>query len=229
VDRENRALAAGFAAAGLSLLFFGWLAGQMMRGATAEFDAFVRGAAQSLGSPWLTWLMLRITRMGSEWVLVPIGGVIVMRLVRIGRRHAAVLFVIAALGGEALNQILKLVFARPRPESAFFGYELPNSYSFPSGHALVSACFYGSLAAILTRRMESHGRRVAIWAAAALFAGSIGFSRIYLGVHYPSDVAAGYAAAIVWVGSVRAGYGYWLRRRRRAPAASGYPTGQELQ
>src|SRR5689334_11286193 len=113
-----------------------------MRGATAEFDAALRGAAQSAGSPWLTWLMLRITRMGSEWLLLPIGAVIVTLLIRAGRRHAAVLFVIAALGGEALNQILKLVFGRPRPESAFFGYELPTSYSFPSGHALVSACFY---------------------------------------------------------------------------------------
>ena len=215
MTRENRTLALGFAAAALSLLAFAWLARMVAGGATAEFDSSVRDAIQTVGSPWLTWVMLRITRMGSEWVLVPIGGLIAMRLVRVGRRHAAALLVIAALGGEALNQILKLVFARPRPESAFFGYELPTSYSFPSGHALVSACFYGSLAAILTRRMQSGAGRLATWIGAAAFAVAIGFSRIYLGVHYPSDVAAGYAAAIVWVAAVRTGYGYWLRRRRR--------------
>jgi len=119
------------------------------------------------------------------------------------------------LGGEGLNQILKHLFARSRPE-AFFGYTLPSSYSFPSGHAVVSCCFYGALAAILTRRMESGAKKLAIWAVAALMAALIGFSRIYLGVHYPSDVLAGYAAAIVWVSAVRAGYGFWLRRRRRA-------------
>jgi undecaprenyl-diphosphatase len=228
MDRENRALIAGFAAAGLSLLFFGWIANQMLRGATVEFDAWARGAAQELSSPWLTWLMLRITRMGSEWLLVPIGAVIVWGLARLRRRHAAVLLVIASLGGEALNQLLKLVFARPRPESAFFGYELPASYSFPSGHALVSACFYGSCAAIFTRPMQSKGRRIAIWVAAAAFAGLIGFSRIYLGVHYPSDVVAGYAAAIVWVGAVRAGYGYWLRRRSRRMLPRGAPNNASM-
>lgn len=206
-------LAAGFTAASLSLLLFGWLANEVMNGATAGFDRAVRGAAHDYTADWFTWLMVHISRMGSEWNLVPVGAVIVGLLVRAGRRHAAVLFTIASLGGEVLNQLLKLVFARPRPDTAFFGYELPTSYSFPSGHALVSVCFAGSLAAILTRRMQSRALRATTWIAAAVFAAFVGFSRIYLGVHYPTDVVAGYAAAIVWVLAVRAGYGYWLKRR----------------
>ena len=185
-----------------------------MRGTTQEFDAAIRDAVHARATPWLTFAMRRITWLGSELFLVPLGALIAWRLMAAGRRHAAVLFAIAALGGEGLNQILKLLFARPRPEP-FFGYDLPSSYSFPSGHALVSFCYFGALAAILTRRMESGAKKSAIWAGAALAAALIGFSRIYLGVHYPSDVLAGYSAAIVWVSAVRAGYGFWLRRRRR--------------
>jgi len=208
-------LIAGFAAAVLALLIFAWLATNVMRGTTKEFDAAVRDAVHARAMPWLTFAMRRITWLGSEVFLIPLGGVIAWRLIAAGRRHAAVLFAIAALGGEGLNQILKLLFARPRPEP-FFGYDLPGSYSFPSGHALVSFCFFGSLAAILTRRIESGAKKWAVWVAAVLMAAVIGFSRIYLGVHYPSDVLAGYSAAIVWVLAVRAGYGFWLRRRRRA-------------
>jgi undecaprenyl-diphosphatase len=111
---------------------------------------------------------------------------------------------------------LKLIFRRARPE-AFFGYAEPITYSFPSGHSIVSACFYGVLAAILTARMKSRARRIAIWMAAALLAFLIGLSRIYLGVHYPSDVLAGYAAAVIWVVAVRTGYERW-RLKQAGPA-----------
>jgi len=215
VEREKKALIAGFAAASLAILLFGWLATQMLRGATEEFDSAVRQTVHGWAAPWLTFLMLKVTSCGSELFLVPLGALIAWRLVAAGRRHAAALFAIAAAGGEALNQLLKLVFGRPRPTEAFFGYELPDSYSFPSGHALVSCCFFGALAAILTQRSRLGGWQYAIWAAAALLVALIGFSRIYLGVHHPSDVLAGYAASIVWVVAVREGYGFWLRRRRR--------------
>jgi undecaprenyl-diphosphatase len=213
MDREKRVLIAGFAAATLSLLFFGWMATQTMRGATVEFDAAVREAVHGFATPWLTWLMFRITFMGSEMILLPVGAFVVWHLYRARRYHSAALFPIASLGGEALNQLLKLAFGRARPEEAFFGYELPSSYSFPSGHALVSFCFYGTLAAILTRRQPQGARTLAIWIGCLSFAGLIGFSRIYLGVHHASDVLAGFAAAVVWVWAVRTGHGYWLRRR----------------
>src|SRR5262249_13358292 len=128
------------------------------------------------------------------------------------RRRAALIFVAACVGAEALSEILKLVFRRARPE-AFFGLVSPVTYSFPSGHSVMSACFYGVVAAILTTRMESRAGKIAIWTAAVLPAVAVGFSRVYLGVHYPSDVLAGYAAAAIWVGTVRTGYEIWLRRR----------------
>ena len=213
MEREKRTLLAGFVSAGLALAVFAWLAARMMRGEIAQFDTAVRDAVHSLASPPLTAFMRKITFMGSELFLVPVGALIGWRLVAAGRKHAAILLAIAGLGGEALNQLLKRLFERPRPEP-FFGYTLPSSYSFPSGHALVSCCFYGALAAILTRRMKSTAGKIAVWAAAALLAGTIGLSRVYLGVHHASDVAAGFSGAIVWVAAVAAGYDSWLRRRR---------------
>jgi undecaprenyl-diphosphatase len=104
------------------------------------------------------------------------------------------------VGVAALDVALKLAFHRPRPV-AFFG-AAPSTYSFPSGHALGSFCFYGMLAAIVSARVRRQDAKFFVWMAAVLLVGMIGFSRIYLGVHYPSDVIAGYCAAVVWVGAV---------------------------
>jgi undecaprenyl-diphosphatase len=112
----------------------------------------------------------------------------------------AALLAITMVGMAALEVALKLAFHRPRPV-AFFG-PTPSSYSFPSGHAMGSVCFYGILAAILAARACGRVAKSSIWTAAVLFVGMIGYSRIYLGVHYPSDVIAGYCAGAVWVGAV---------------------------
>jgi membrane-associated phospholipid phosphatase len=110
------------------------------------------------------------------------------------------LLAITMLGVAALDVSLKHAFHRPRP-IAFFGTS-PSSYSFPSGHAFGSLCFYGVLAAILAARVRRRVAKFCLWIAAALLIGMIGFSRIYLGVHYPSDVIAGYLAGAVWVAAV---------------------------
>jgi undecaprenyl-diphosphatase len=98
---------------------------------------------------------------------------------------------------------MKLLFYRPRPEP-FFGLASPITHSFPSGHAMVSCCFFGVLAMILAAREPSRARRISIFAAAAILVALMGFSRVYLGFHYPTDVLAGYAAAVVWLAVVRA-------------------------
>ena len=214
VDKSSRQLIAGYLAAAAALLFLGWLARDVVQRQTIDLDAAVRGGLHSLASPGLTAFFRAITWLGSEVFLVPFGALVVWRLAAAGRRHGAVLLVVAALGGEVLDQILKLSFHRGRP-APYFGYALPSTYSFPSGHAMVSACFFGVLAAVLTAGVRSRAARVAVWAVAAGLVLLIGLSRIYLGVHYPSDVAAGYCAAIVWVAAVRTGYAVWLWRSVR--------------
>jgi undecaprenyl-diphosphatase len=203
----------GFVAAAAALILFSWLARVALGGQSREFDAWVRDGVHQWASPSLTYVMKGFTLIGSAAFLLTGGMAVVAALARAGRKRAAVLLVTATFGAEALDQILKLLFRRPRPE-AFFGLAEPMTYSFPSGHAITAACFYGVLAAILAARTSSLRLKAALWTFAALMAAAIGLSRIYLGVHYPTDVLAGYAAAVIWVAAVRAGYGIWLRRAR---------------
>jgi undecaprenyl-diphosphatase len=138
-----------------------------------------------------------ISFMGSGTALVFLMAVAVYLLCHFRRSRAAALLAITMAGSFGISLVLKSTFHRPRP-AAFFG-ALPNSYSFPSGHALNSLCFYGTIAAIAFMYVRRPRVRWAIWLTAALIIGMIGFSRICLGVHYPSDVIAGYCAGIVWV------------------------------
>jgi undecaprenyl-diphosphatase len=216
VEKHNRALIAGFLGAAAALVLFGWLTGEVMHGGSMRFDTAVRDAIHARASVRLTSVMRGATQLGSPAVLITLGVLLVWRLWAQGRRLAARLFIVACLGAEALDQILKVVFRRVRPE-AFFGLDEPGGYSFPSGHSVMSACFYGAAAAILTTRMESRTAKTVIWGGAALLALAIGFSRVYLGVHYPTDVLAGYSAAAIWAGAVRTGYEIWLRRQGRKP------------
>jgi membrane-associated phospholipid phosphatase len=209
---QNRALIVGFALAVLALAVFSWLAAGIWSGQTLQFDSFVRGTVHSWASPPLTRAMRMATFLGSAFVLVPLGALAACWLVRTRRKHAAWLFVLAALGGEVLENLLKLFFRRPRPEP-FFGSLRPSTYSFPSGHATLAFCFYGVLAVILAARLRSPARKAALLLSAGLLALAIGVSRIYLGVHYPSDVLGGYAAAAIWLGAVNAGYHWWLTAR----------------
>jgi membrane-associated phospholipid phosphatase len=213
VEKQQRALIAGFLAAVGALTIFAVLARDVLEGQTIRFDATIRGAIHSFASPGLTMAMRGITWLGSPFFLVIVAAVLIWQLAMRGRHRAAVLLVAASVGAEALDQILKFVFRRARP-SPFFNIHAMG-YSFPSGHSIASACFYGVVAAILTVRMKSVPGKAAIWAGAAILALAIGISRIYLGVHYPSDVLAGYAAAVIWVTAVRAAYEIWLRRRSR--------------
>ena len=128
-----------------------------------------------------------------------------------GRRPEATYFVISALGAEAVDQALKFWFQRPRPD-VFFGLPQPWGYSFPSGHALVSSCFYLVLAEIVIEEEWPLSRKLAIWTLAALLTGMIGLSRVYLGVHYPTDVLGGYLGGIAWLAIVHAGHKLWRRR-----------------
>ena len=206
----NRPLIIGFLVALTGAAFFALLAQSVMAGNTVVFDAGVRNAIHGWANPVLTGVMRAITELGAVVFLLPLGILVVWRLRAAGRPRAAVLFALAAVGGELSDQALKYWFRRPRPE-VFFGMAQPATYSFPSGHSVASCCFYGVLAAILSAAAVSRRRKIAIWAAAALLTLAIGTSRIYLGVHYPTDVMGGYAVAVVWVFLVRFGYHVWLR------------------
>jgi undecaprenyl-diphosphatase len=183
------------------LIFFGWLTEEMSEGDTRGFDEAVRSSVHQYASPALTSVMQFASFLGSTVFLAIFGFLIFIVFWLLKRHRAATLFAITMLGASILLFALKNGFRRARPEP-FFETVLPVSYSFPSGHSLLSFCFYGVLAAILTARIERRFFQVIIWICAFLLVAAIGFSRIYLGVHYPSDVLAGYTAALIWVVAV---------------------------
>jgi membrane-associated phospholipid phosphatase len=193
-------LLASLAIAAGALLLFGWLAEEVIRGDTNQFDATVRGAVHNHSTPLLTGIMQGFSFLGSVTWVISFGFLVACACFYFKRPRIAGFLAIAMAGAGTLDYVLKLSFHRPRPV-AFFG-AAPSSFSFPSGHALGSLCFYGILASVLSDRMRPGKQKFFVWLAAASLVGTIGLSRIYLGVHYPSDVIAGYLAGAVWITAV---------------------------
>ncbi|CAN5332721.1 phosphatase PAP2 family protein [soil metagenome] len=188
----------GFIIAIAAVFFFGWLAGEMLGGDTARFDDSIRAFVHTFASPVLTKVMQLASFLGSTLFLVLFGITVFGIFYYFKRRRAAVLFAIATIGATILLVSLKLAFRRVRPEP-FFDTILPASFSFPSRHSLASFCFYLALAAIVSNRIKNLGFKILIWIFSAALVLLIGISRIYLGVHYSSDVVAGFVIGFIWV------------------------------
>ena len=183
----------------LAIFLFAWLAENVAEQHTLAFDSSVRAAVHSLASPTLTRVMFAISFMGSSGLIA--SALLAFALFRhFEWRRAAIWLVVTLAGALVLDLTLKFAFHRPRPVPLFGA--IPHSFSFPSGHSLFSFCFYGVLAGLLAGRVRSMSARVLIWLVAALLVLAIGLSRIYLGVHYPSDVIAGYLAGTIWAATM---------------------------
>ena len=207
-------LVLGLAAAIATLIFFGWLADEVLEGETRHFDDATRAAVHTLASPALTTAMRGISFLGSTLFLTAATTLVVVWFILRRWGREAGLMATTMIGASFLNTTLKLGFQRPRP-IPFFNLTAPETYSFPSGHALASCCFFAGLAAILSGRVKSRRTRTIIWLAAATMFLLIGLSRIYLGVHYTTDVIAGFSAALIWILVVRFVELQLARRRRR--------------
>jgi len=182
----------------------GWLAHDVSGNPALPFDLQIRQAVHEHATPALTRVMIIMSAIGEPYVLWPLGGLAFYGFWRAGLKDSAVLFIIAMCGTLAIEQILKFAIHRPRPES-FFDYPLPTSYSFPSGHAAQSLTWFGTLAALISPLLHSTWIKILVWLAAVAMIVGIGFSRIYLGVHYPTDVIGGYLAGLFWVLAVEFG------------------------
>jgi len=203
----------GLAIAVGALIILAWLADEVLEGGTIRLDAAIRDGVHQSASPALASFMQAVTMLGSPRFLIASGICVAVGLLIAGWRRALMLFTITFLGAVLLTETLKLSFRRTRP-LAFFDTLLPTSYSFPSGHALWSFCFYGALTVLISARVQSRMIRIILWALAVLLILLIGFSRVYLGVHYPSDVLAGYTAALIWALAVAFGDHLFQRRQR---------------
>jgi membrane-associated phospholipid phosphatase len=208
-------LAAGLVASGLALALFVWLGLLIRSGAPTPFDVLGRDGLRSLENPTLSAIMWGASVYGAPVRLSPLGLVAAAAFLYRGWRRGALLVVVTLAGSWVIDTGLKLLFARARPRAFFDYYPAPESYSFPSGHALFSVCFFGGLAVLLTHRLNSRTTQVAVWLLAAIVILLVGASRVYLGVHYPTDVAGGYAVGVAWVTAVAFGDRLAEHRRRR--------------
>jgi undecaprenyl-diphosphatase len=190
-----------FACLTISVLLFAAVTIAVLLGLTDGVDATVRAAVNSLASPSLTALFEAVTFFGSAAFIYTATGVTAVVLWFAGRRPAALHLVAVMAAAAILNNVVKMSIARERPE-AFFG-DLPESYSFASGHALFSACFFPVTAGLVAADLPKAWQRACILISATVIIGGIGLSRIYLGVHHPTDVIAGFALAAMIVCSVR--------------------------
>ena len=193
------AILSSLGAAMLALFLLGWLGNEMLQGDTQRLDQVIREWVHSYASPAVTRVMNGISLLGYNILIVELLIALAV-FAKLRWRRAAVWLTVAMAGSLVLDLTLKYIYHRTRP-TAYFGMA-PHSYSFPSGHAMCSFCFYGVLAGLLSARTKPLVWRILIWLAAAALVIAIGLSRIYLGVHHPSDVVAGYLAATVWVGMI---------------------------
>lgn len=183
-----------------AMLVFVALAGGVVAGALSWLDAPLTALVQGARGPSLTALMRFVTQLGHGTVLAPVAVLAVVAVRWAGYLKPALYLAVTAGGAGLLNLVLKLVFARPRPEaaSALAG---ASGYSFPSGHSMASAAIYGAIAIVFVYRFPRWSIAGVVVCCALVAA--IGASRVYLGVHYPSDVIGGWALGLAWA--------LWLR------------------
>jgi len=178
---------------------FSELAERVRAGGTQAFDESVMRWIAMHQYPKLQMAMLEITSLGTGTVVAMIVFVAGLFLWLNSHKHSAVLLIAATLGALVLDGLLKIGFDRPRPEVFKWGTYAVSS-SFPSGHAMSSVVVYGTVAYLAARLQQNARSRVLTMVMAAVIIVLICASRLYLGVHYPSDVLAGIVIGIAWAG-----------------------------
>jgi undecaprenyl-diphosphatase len=192
-------LLSGATIAVLCTWLFAELAGTVRSGATQRFDDAIMHWVGTHQNPIVHKVMVEITSLGTGTVvgmLVFVSGTFLW-LNR--HKHSAILLMVATVGGLILNNLLKYGFNRPRPRIFEWGTYAMSS-SFPSGHAMSSVIVYGTVAYLAARLQQRLASRVLTLTFAGLVIALICASRIYLGVHYPSDIAAGVVVGLAWAG-----------------------------
>ena len=187
------------------LLFaFGFIAQEVAKGKTSTFDRRVILALRNptdpsvlIGPAWLPEAVRDLTSLGSILVVGITTLAVVGYLFLAGKRAVALLMLIAVIGGIALNDLLKVAFAHARPDFVPHTARVFTT-SFPSGHATLSAITYLTIGALLARSQPPFTISLYFMSLAAFLTAIIGVSRIYLGVHYPTDVLGGWCIGTAW-------------------------------
>lgn len=180
---------------------FAQIADEVVEGETQHFDDWaiqsLRGAdGLPRGPAWAREAGRDLTALGGMAVLTMVVGAVLGYLLMDRKRQAAILVAVATSGAFIASTILKWSFDRPRPNVTHYSYVYTSS--FPSGHAMLSASVYLTLGSLLTRLVPSRRLKLYFLLIALALTFLIGISRVYMGVHYPTDVLAGWTAGLVW-------------------------------
>ena len=226
---EVGALVAIFLCAGL-IWAFGAIAEEVVEGDTHKLDMAILMALRTdgsppdlIGPPWFEEMMRDITALGSYAFIIIVVAAAVGYLLLIRKWALALLMLVAVVGGMLISNLLKSGFDRPRPELDHAARVF--SPSFPSGHAMLSAVTFLTLGALLTRVNVDWRAKVYFLSIAVLLTIIVGLSRIYLGVHYPSDVIAGWCVGSAWA-LICWATALWLQSRGQveSPSSEGEAT-----
>ena len=207
----------------LGLWAFVRIAERVLEGETASFDEAVLRWLDQHATPTLDRMAIEVTALGSGLVVAVIVLALSGVLWQMRQRYWAYLLWLTTIGSVLLNSILKLSFDRPRPRVFEWRVHFPVTSSFPSGHAMTAAVVYLTVAIIIMRLNSSRWLSFIALLCAAVLMLLVGLSRLYVGVHYPSDVVAGYAAGIGWTGLCAAAIGILRRRAEWLEKQAGVP------
>ncbi|MCP3136248.1 phosphatase PAP2 family protein [Pyxidicoccus xibeiensis] len=190
----------------LGACFLGFIAlsDEVSEGETQDVDERVLRMLRDPADPsvprgpwWLAVSAEEVTALGGVTVLFLVTLAVCGYLLLARRYRTLLLVLVATLGGGLLNTLLKQLFSRPRPSVVPHLTEVMTQ-SFPSGHAMLSATVYLTLGALLAQLAERRRLKAYILGVALLLPGMVGMTRVYLGVHYPTDVLAGWVAGLAW-------------------------------
>ncbi|GAA5512435.1 hypothetical protein Dcar01_01149 [Deinococcus carri] len=177
----------------LPLVMVGFIAEEVLEQERIAFEVPFLLALHSSATPLLDRLALLFTTAGGVGVIAPVSALILLGL-WLKKRSLALFWGVSVAGAAALDLVMKLIFHRPRPE-LWPRLVQEHDFGFPSGHSMYSAAFVTALI-LLTWRTPL---RPLVLVLGVLFSGAVGFSRLYLGVHYPTDVLAGWLSGLAWV------------------------------
>ena len=189
----------GVVLAALALWFFKKQADQVVEGHADKMDGAIMETVHRIDNLPMHRAMDAVTQLGSHVAIGTAAGITAVMMMRRNRPHDAWTVVVSTTGAMAINTILKNIFRRQRPIEMARRIKLPRSHSFPSGHSLLSAATYPIVAHHLVENYSLPVQAVA-HSLAGMIIVSVGFSRVYFGVHFPSDVLGGFAAGFGWLG-----------------------------
>jgi undecaprenyl-diphosphatase len=210
--RRPRSRAPEIAAAGAAVAFVA-LAVVAHRVAYFPIDLTITRSVQSLHAAWLEMPLHALNWIGFPPVVDVLYGSVALAIFLAGKRWEAVGAAFAAVGGAGLNNLAKMIVARPRPDSSLITVEHHiNNGTFPAGHVLNFTAFAGFLAYLLAARLAPSWRRTLLISVLVLLIAMMGLARIHSGEHWPSDVLGAYLLGLAWLeASIR--FYEWRRRR----------------